>query len=61
MIHGHTHRPSIHALDATHSRWVLSDWDMGATPQRAEVLRLTLSKQAGTKAEQPARIALPHL
>jgi UDP-2,3-diacylglucosamine hydrolase len=61
MIHGHTHRPAHHALNATRSRWVLSDWDMGAAPQRAEVLRLTLSKQADAATTQPARIALPHL
>jgi UDP-2,3-diacylglucosamine hydrolase len=61
MIHGHTHRPAHHYLNATRSRWVLSDWDMGAAPQRAEVLRLTLSKQASAAATHPARIALPHL
>jgi len=61
MIHGHTHRPAHHVLNATRSRWVLSDWDMGAAPQRAEVLRLTLSKQADAATTQPARIALPHL
>ena len=61
MIHGHTHRPAHHVLNATRSRWVLSDWDMGAAPQRAEVLRLTLSKQASAATTQPARIALPHL
>jgi len=27
LIHGHTHRPSCDALDAAHTRWVLSDWD----------------------------------
>ena len=41
MIHGHTHRPADQALDATHSRIVLSDWDAQASPPRLEVLRLT--------------------
>ena len=58
MVHGHTHRPAHHALDATHSRWVLSDWDLSAAPQRAEVLRLTLSQQANAKAIQPTRVTL---
>jgi UDP-2,3-diacylglucosamine hydrolase len=43
LIHGHTHRPGSDALDATHVRHVLSDWqldDHGEAP-RAEVLRLT--------------------
>jgi UDP-2,3-diacylglucosamine hydrolase len=40
LIHGHTHRPGDQALDATHRRIVLSDWDLAATPPRAEVLRL---------------------
>ena len=29
LVHGHTHRPSCDALDAAHTRWVLSDWDAG--------------------------------
>ncbi len=41
LIHGHTHRPAEHALgDDGLVRVVLSDWDAGATPPRAEVLRL---------------------
>jgi len=40
MIHGHTHRPARHALPAGMERLVLSDWDVGAQPPRAEVLRL---------------------
>lgn len=39
LVHGHTHRPAHHALDASRDRWVLSDWDAAATPPRAEVLR----------------------
>ena len=42
LIHGHTHRPADHALDYGRWRVVLSDWDLGASPARAEVLRLTL-------------------
>jgi UDP-2,3-diacylglucosamine hydrolase len=41
MIHGHTHRPADHALDAGHTRTVLSDWDSRARPPRQQVLRLT--------------------
>lgn len=40
LIHGHTHRPAEHALGGGLQRTVLSDWDAGATPPRAEVLRL---------------------
>lgn len=40
LIHGHTHRPAKHILDAGRERLVLSDWDCRAQPPRAEVLRL---------------------
>ena len=40
LLHGHTHRPGEHALAPEGRRVVLSDWDMAATPPRAEVLRL---------------------
>lgn len=40
LIHGHTHRPAEHALDAQHRRIVLSDWDADARPPRLEALRL---------------------
>ncbi|MGE0350162.1 UDP-2,3-diacylglucosamine diphosphatase [Hydrogenophaga sp.] len=40
LIHGHTHRPTEHPLGDGLRRVVLSDWDVGATPPRAEVLRL---------------------
>ena len=59
MIHGHTHRPAQHALDATHSRWVLSDWDGQALPRRTEVLRLQISSEGGAVAAQPIRVGLP--
>lgn len=55
LIHGHTHRPGDHVLDAeTQPPWrrlVLSDWDAVAQPPRLEVLRL----QAG---HTPRRVAL---
>lgn len=41
MIHGHTHKPANHSLGPHLSRIVMSDWDLTATPARAEVLRLT--------------------
>lgn len=54
LIHGHTHRPGQHDLEpvswngqpgaeepAGLRRIVLSDWDVGARPARAQVLRLT--------------------
>ncbi len=45
LVHGHTHKPQDHDLPGTVQgqtlqRMVLSDWDMQATPPRAEVLRL---------------------
>lgn len=40
LIHGHTHRPAEHVLDAEHRRIVLSDWDADARPPRLEALRL---------------------
>lgn len=40
LIHGHTHRPARHELPGGHERWVLTDWDLGATPARGEILRL---------------------
>lgn len=40
MIHGHTHQPAQHDLGQGRMRWVLSDWDLQATPPRAEALRL---------------------
>ena len=55
LIHGHTHRPKDHVLEAAAQpalrRVVLSDWDAAARPPRLEVLRL----QAG---HAPRRVAL---
>jgi len=42
LIHGHTHRPASHHLPGGYLRHVLSDWDMQATPPRAEVLRWSM-------------------
>jgi UDP-2,3-diacylglucosamine hydrolase len=41
LIHGHTHKPGQTPLRAGKVRSVLSDWDVNATPPRAEVLRMT--------------------
>ncbi len=40
LVHGHTHRPGRHELAPGLQRLVLSDWDVTATPARAEALRL---------------------
>lgn len=40
LIHGHTHHPGDHALGQGLCRVVLSDWDLDATPPRAQALRL---------------------
>lgn len=40
LIHGHTHRPAVHPLGDGLQRVVLSDWELDASPARAEVLRL---------------------
>lgn len=41
LIHGHTHKPGQNPLSAEKVRTILSDWDVHATPPRAEVLRIT--------------------
>jgi UDP-2,3-diacylglucosamine hydrolase len=40
LVHGHTHQPARHELGDGRQRLVLSDWDLDASPARAEVLRL---------------------
>lgn len=42
LVHGHTHQPADHQLAGGRRRVVLSDWDLQAAPQRAQVLRLAL-------------------
>jgi len=51
LVHGHTHRPADHTLDACHQRVVLSDWDAAAQPARLQVLRLD---SAGAHRAAPA-------
>jgi UDP-2,3-diacylglucosamine hydrolase len=51
MIHGHTHRPGTELLATGYSRHVLSDWDLDATPPRADALRLT---RDGIERRRPA-------
>lgn len=41
LIHGHTHKPGRHDLGDGLERLVLSDWDVAASPPRAQVLCLT--------------------
>lgn len=61
LLHGHTHRPAVHAMPAPASsgsspddggppatRIVLSDWDLHAHPSRADVIRLTRQAEAST-------------
>jgi len=50
MLHGHTHRPGVHALSQHSNRYVLSDWDACASPPRGEIFRLSLQ----TLFDQPA-------
>ena len=58
MIHGHTHQPALHSLGDTHCRWVLSDWDLHATPARAEVLRMFVGKNNQAQANRLERLTL---
>jgi UDP-2,3-diacylglucosamine hydrolase len=48
LVHGHTHRPGIHAYAKGLQRIVLSDWDALARPPRAEVLRIRLDPAGRT-------------
>ncbi len=41
LVHGHTHRPALHALPLGRERRVLGDWEFDAQPHRALALRLT--------------------
>jgi UDP-2,3-diacylglucosamine hydrolase len=45
LIHGHTHLPATHTMAGGALRHVLSDWDMRAKPERAEILRLSIDPQ----------------
>lgn len=46
MVHGHTHRPALHALPGGGCRHVLGDWDFESSPPRARALRLTRDRLA---------------
>ncbi len=48
LIHGHTHKPAEHDLGKGQRRIVLSDWDGGASPARACILRLSKGARDGT-------------
>ncbi len=41
LVHGHTHKPAEHDLGDGLQRIVLTDWDLGGLPPRAEALRLS--------------------
>lgn len=56
MVHGHTHKPATHPLDAGRERLVLSDWDLHARPPRADVVRLRRCKTASTESFTVERI-----
>ncbi len=59
MVHGHTHQPAQHDLGQGHVRWVLSDWDLGANPPRAEVLRLHAARSTPQRLTLAAGQATP--
>jgi UDP-2,3-diacylglucosamine hydrolase len=43
MIHGHTHKPAMHGLGDGFERVVMTDWDLKAALNRAEVLQLSIT------------------
>ena len=53
MVHGHTHRPALHALPGGGQRHVLGDWDFDQGQPRARLLRLT------AQGLQPLDLAAP--
>lgn len=53
LIHGHTHQPAHHALDGTHSRVVLSDWEANASPPRLQVLRAQRDNEKNGHSDAP--------
>jgi UDP-2,3-diacylglucosamine hydrolase len=62
LLHGHTHKPGQHQIAPGFERMVLSDWDVNATPARAEVFRWvlqgpgagTVSRLSATSIAKPA-------
>ena len=63
LLHGHTHKPGQHTLAPGYLRVVLSDWDLTAPVPRAEVLRLTVNRDASVTAKRlkPALAGTPTL
>ena len=64
LIHGHTHRPAEHELGDGFSRVVLSDWDVSASPPRADVLRVNaagLQRLDLASALNPAPVPAPKM
>lgn len=59
MVHGHTHHPATHTLGPEQLRWVLSDWDLHATPPRAQVLRITATGGGPQRLDLAAARASP--
>lgn len=41
LLHGHTHRPAVHALPGERERIVLSDWDFDHGAARGDTVRWT--------------------
>lgn len=39
LVHGHTHRPARHPVDAQRDRWVLPDWEFDVDPPRGGYLQ----------------------
>ncbi|WP_296447308.1 UDP-2,3-diacylglucosamine diphosphatase [Rhodoferax sp. UBA5149] len=64
LIHGHTHKPANHDLSSGAAtglrRIVLSDWDAGATPPRAEVLRISMASSTQPTETSVRRIDTSH-
>lgn len=58
LIHGHTHRPAVHEVAPGLRRIVLSDWDLDATPPRAEVLRLSIGDTSQAQACRVERVSI---
>lgn len=57
LVHGHTHKPDCHRLDAGHMRWVLTDWDLdAAAAPRGGVLRLRAETQDPLDAVAPGSL-----
>lgn len=53
LVHGHTHKPDRHVLDAEHTRWVLTDWDLDGPLPRSGVLRLRTGSDNPRAAASP--------